>query len=189
MERSITENELLEFLSKDWRSFGDKFRSRFYKHYWGYLMSVALRYVSDRDLACMIVNDSFMKIFKNLHLFKCDDLPNVNKILKAWMSKITVRTALNELRKHTMENFHEAICEEKNNKLHIPSQDNFHEENILKLIDTLNPTYKRVFMLYEIEGFSHDEIAEMLGISTSSSRVYLTRAKEKLRALYSELMN
>ncbi len=189
MEKLTNETELLELLSKDWKSLGDKFRVRFYKHYWGYLMGVALRYVADRDTACMIVNDSFMKIFSNLHTFTCNDWPNVNKMLKGWMAKITVRTALNEIRKHKKINMHEELCEERSKMHSATVQDVFHEEYLLKLINSLNPAYKNVFMLYEVEGFSHDEIAELLGISPSSSRVYLTRAKEKLKSLYRTIMN
>ena len=138
----------------------------------------------------MIVNDSFMKIFSNLHTFRCDDKPNITKMLKGWMSKITVRTALNEIRKNKREDMHEELSEKHDSKLHITTSDDiFYQENVLKLLDSLNPTYRRVFMLYEIEGFNHDEIAELLGISPSSSRVYLTRAKEKLKISYNTLMN
>ena len=188
VEKLTNETELLELLSKDCKSLGDKFRVRFYKHYWGYLMAVALRYVSDRDTACMIVNDSFMKIFTNLHTFTCNDWPNAHKMFKGWMAKITVRTALNEIRKHKT-NRHEEICDERSTMPVTTLQDVFHEEYLLKIINQLNPVYKNVFMLYEIEGFSHDEIAELLGIAPSSSRVYLTRAKEKLKTLYRTIMN
>lgn len=190
MEKLTNEIELLELLSKDWKSLGDKFRLRFYKHYWGYLMAVALRYVSDRDIACMIVNDSFMKIFLNLHTFECNDRPNVGKMLKGWMSKITVRTSLNEIRKRKRENIHEELSEDRDSRLYnTTSQDIFYQENVLKLMNSLNSTYRNVFMLYEIEGFNHHEIAELLGISPSSSRVYLARAKEKLKNSYRTLMN
>lgn len=189
MEKSITENELIELLSKDQLYLGDKFRIRFYKHYWGYLMGVALRYISDHDAACMIVNDSFMKIFTNLHLFKCIDQANIGKTLKGWIAKITARTALNEIRKLKVQNRYEQLSEERDSNLYITSSDTLHEENVLRLINNLPPIYRNVFMLYEIEGFNHDEISEMLGIAPSSSRVYLTRAKEKLKISYHALMN
>lgn len=189
MEKSSTENELIELLFKDFKSLGDKFRERFYKHYWGYLMAVALRYVTDRDTACIIVNDSFMKIFTNLHLFTCNDRPNANKVLRGWIAKITVRTALNEIRKNKIVKLHEQLAEKHYGNLHVLLHDNLHNENVLKLINNLKPTYREVFMLYEIEGFNHDEIAGLLGISPSSSRVYLTRAKEKLKNSYRTLMN
>lgn len=151
-------------------------------------MGVALRYVSDRDIAGMVVNDSFMKIFSNLDNFECADPENFNKILKGWMAKITARTALNELRKHKASALQEPLTDEHNGQFAVMATDELHIENVWDLINSLSPNYRRVFTLYEIEGFNHDEIAEMMGITTSSSRVYLVRAKEKLKTLYRALM-
>ncbi|GAA4510018.1 hypothetical protein GCM10023173_00860 [Sphingobacterium thermophilum] len=187
-EQLSTDNDLAEVLSKGWQNIGDKMRERIYKHYWGYLMGVALRYVSDRETASMVVNDSFMKIFTNLNSFECEDLQNFNKIFKGWMAKITARTALNELRKTKKLSLQEPLTEEHDGQFAVMSTDNLHIQNIWDLINHLNPNYRRVFTLYEIEGFNHDEIAEMIGISASSSRVYLVRAKEKLKMLYQTLM-
>ncbi|MFC7523045.1 RNA polymerase sigma factor [Parapedobacter sp. GCM10030251] len=175
-------------LSKNWRHIDDKLRERIYKYYWGYLMGVALRYVSDRDMACMVVNDSFVKIFINLNAFECNDRANFNKMLKGWMAKITARTALNELRKHKTSRLQEPLTVENDWRFPVMLQDNLHVQNMWDLINNLAPNYRKVFTLYEIEGFNHDEIAELMGISASSSRVYLTRAKEKLKMLYRTFM-
>lgn len=183
-----TDNDLVEVLSRDWQNIGDKLRERIYKHYWGYLMGVALRYVSDRDTAGMVVNDSFMKIFSSLNTFECTDLENFNKILKGWMAKITARTALNEIRKHKASTLQEPLTDEHDWRFPVMLQDNLHVENVWDLINNLSPNYRKVFTLYEIEGFNHDEIAELMGITASSSRVYLVRAKEKLKMLYRTLM-
>lgn len=183
-----TDNDLVEVLSKDWQNIGDKLRERIYKHYWGYLMGVALRYIPDRDIASMVVNDSFMKIFINLDSFECTDRANFNKVLKGWMAKITARTALNELRKHKAGTLQEPLTAEHDWRFQVMLPDRLHIENIWDLINTLKPNYRKVFTLYEVEGFNHDEIAEMMGITASSSRVYLTRAKERLKTLYRALM-
>lgn len=182
------ENDLVEVLSKDWRNIGDRLRQRIYKHYWGYLMGVALRYVSDPDTARTVVNDSFVKIFLNLDTFTCDDRANFNKVLKGWMAKITARTALNEIRKHRTAALQEPLTEEHDWLHTVMLQDNLHVENVWDLINKLSPNYRKVFTLYEIEGFNHEEIAEMTGIAASTSRVYLVRAKEKLKMLYRALM-
>ena len=151
-------------------------------------MAVALRYVADRDTASMVVNDSFMKIFSNLDTFECSDREHFNKVLKGWMAKITARTALNELRKGKASALQESLTEAHSWQFPVSLQDNLHVENVWDLINSLNPSYRKVFTLYEIEGFSHDEIAELMGITASSSRVYLVRAKEKLKLLYRTLM-
>lgn len=151
-------------------------------------MGVALRYIPDRDLAGMIVNDSFLKIFTHISGFRCDDRENFGKALKGWMAKITVRMALNEIRKHKSRRPHEPLTMENKESFSITLPDHLHMEDILELINTLPENYKKVFVLYEIEGFNHDEIGALMAISASSSRVYLTRAKEKLRMLYRTLM-
>ncbi len=183
-----TDNDLIEVLSRNWRNIGDKLIERMYKNYWGYLMGVALRYVSDRDIAGMVVNDSFMKIFSNLDKFQCADPANFSKLLKGWMAKITARTALNELRKYKTGLFQEIHTSDEEGRFPVMLQDNLVVENVWSLINNLKPSYKKVFTLYEVEGFSHDEIAELMGITASSSRVYLLRAKEKLKTLYRTLM-
>lgn len=182
------DKDLVEVLSRNWQNIGEKLRERIYKHYWGFLMGVALRYVADRDLARIVVNDSFMKIFTNLDSFECSDMENFNKVLKGWMAKITVRTALNELRKHKMEEFQESLTDEHEWMFPVAPPDHLQVENLMSLINHLSPHYRRVFTLYEIEGFNHEEIAEMMGISASSSRVYLGRAKEQLKMMYHMLM-
>ncbi len=183
-----TEKDLLEELIRCQHDPGEKEKERFYKHYWGYLMAVALRYVGNKDLASMVVNDSFLKIFKNLNSFQCEDQTNYHKAIKGWMAKITVRTALNELRRHDRNNSYMELSDTNVGKMHLTMPDRIHEENVWKMINSLSSNLKQVFQLYEIEGFSHEEIGELLGISTSSSRVYLTRAREKLKSLYMTLM-
>lgn len=151
-------------------------------------MGVALRYVSDRDTAGMVVNDSFMKIFGNLDTFECQDPDNFNKLLKGWMAKITARTALNEIRKKKASALEEPLTDEHHGRFSVLLPDNLHIENVWDLINNLTPNYRRVFTLYEIEGFNHEEIAELMGITASSSRVYLARAKERLKMSYRTLM-
>lgn len=104
------------------------------------------------------------------------------------MGKITARTALNEIRKHKVNSLQEPLTDRHGWSFPVMLQDNLHVENVWELINNLTPNYRKVFTLYEIEGFNHDEIAELMGITASSSRVYLTRAKEKLKMLYRTLM-
>lgn len=152
-------------------------------------MGVTLRYCPDRDLAKEIVNDSFIKIFTHIATFVCEDKENFNRIFKAWMAKITIRTALNEIRKNKNKFFHEELSDEHQIWFYETNHiSNLHVKEIMNLLSSLKPSYKSVFILYEIEGFSHEEIGNMLNMSSSSSRVYLMRAKEQLRNLYRNLM-
>jgi RNA polymerase sigma factor (sigma-70 family) len=162
----------------------NRIQERIYIFYWGYLMGVACRYIKDRDVAKEVVNDSFVKAFKGMYDFKRkDDLDEFQKTFKAWLAKITVRTALDRIRVNksplnfveTYENLYVDA---------VPVNDKLHVDDIMKLLFQLPDSQRMVFNMYEIEGFSHDEISKVLSIPSSSSRTHLTRAKHKLRELY-----
>jgi RNA polymerase sigma factor (sigma-70 family) len=155
-----------------------------YKLYWGYLMAISIRYVVDREIALEVVNDSFIKAFKNVEAFKFDDNPEIaEKTFRSWLAKITVRTSLDRLRANRSHlNYVEEYQDITDTTIEVDGR--LHAEDIMKLLQALPLLHRTVFNLYEIEGFSHDEVAEMLKIPSSSSRTYLTRAKSKLRELY-----
>ncbi len=179
-------NDILVDIIRGLKSGDKRLKERIYKYYWGYLMGVAVRYLSDRDLAREVVNDSFMKAFNTLDRFTYLEGDDFNRMFKAWLAKITVRTALNELRKRKMALYSDNLSEDYDQGYVDTNFDRLNVEAILGMLDQLTPVHKAVFNLYEIEGYSHDEIGELLHISSSSSRVYLGRAKDKLRKLYHE---
>lgn len=162
----------------------DRVQERIYIQYWGYLMGVATRYFKDRNIAREVVNDSFIKAFKTMYDFRHNnDIIEFQKSFKSWLAKITVRTALDKLRANkTLLNYVEDYEEVKVD--HVEVEQKLLVEDIMKLFYGLPDLHRTVFNLYEIEGYSHDEIAGMLSIPVSSSRTYLTRAKFKLRELY-----
>lgn len=162
----------------------ERVQERIYVHYWGYLMGISTRYFKDRNAAKEVVNDSFMKAFKTMYDFRHDhNLLDFQKIFKAWLAKITVRTALDRIRssKSVLSYIDEY---EEGTVGYVEVEERLFAEDILKLLHGLPDLHRTVFNLYEIEGFSHDEIASLLTIPVSSSRTYLTRAKQKLRELY-----
>lgn len=163
----------------------DRIQERIYIHYWGYLMGVATRYFKDRNIAREVVNDSFMKAFKTMYDFKHDhNLVDFQKTFKAWLAKITVRTALDKIRANKSALIYVEEYTDESPVSYVEAESKLFVEDILKLLHELPDLHRTVFNLYEIEGFSHDEIGEMLTIPVSSSRTYLTRAKQKLRELY-----
>ncbi|MBG6233945.1 RNA polymerase sigma-70 factor (ECF subfamily) [Pedobacter sp. CAN_A7] len=184
-QRSVDKNNLLfQDIIDGLESQDKRIQERIYVHYWGYLMGVAARYVKDRGVAKEIVNDSFIKAFKSMYDFKHNYvIEDFQKTFKAWLATITVRTALDKIRKDKsplsfVESYDNLQIE------HVAVDDRLHVEDIMKLLFQLPDLHRTVFNLYEIEGFSHDEISKLLEIPTSSSRTYLTRAKQKLRELY-----
>lgn len=166
------------------RARDERIQERIYKHYWGYLMGIATRYFKDRNIAREVVNDSFMKAFKTMYDFKQEgDLLDFQKTFKAWFAKITVRTSLDKIRSN--KNMLTYVEEYEDSTVgFVEVEQKLFAEDILKLLHQLPDLHRTVFNLYEMEGFSHDEIGSMLLIPVSSSRTYLTRAKQKLRELY-----
>jgi RNA polymerase sigma factor (sigma-70 family) len=154
-----------------------KAREDLYKLYYGYVMSIALRFSSCYDNALEITNDSFLKIFMKIRSHQ------IEKEFKAWVRKIVVNTAIDRYRKDEKNNIEisiEVVCNEPADETII---DNLNTEEIIKLINSLPMKYRYTFSLYEIEGYSHDEIAMQLGITASTSRSNLTRAKKMLRQM------
>lgn len=172
----ISESELIQKCKH-----GDlKYQEKLYKHFYGYAMGVGLRYLSDRNDSLEVVNDAFIKVFKTISQFKNE------KSFKPWLRKIIVNTAIDRRRKD-MKLLYQTSLEQAEYVLSkAAAMDNLDAADILKLLNALPEVQRMVFNMYEIDGYSHDEIGQSLGIPASSSRVNLSRAKEKLRKLWQQ---
>jgi RNA polymerase sigma-70 factor (ECF subfamily) len=153
-----------------------KYQEPLYKRFYGFAMGISLRYSLNRDDALEVVNDAFIKVFKAIDNYD-DDKP-----FKAWLRSIIVNTAIDRRRKEIKYQ----LNVELDNATPLFAMGNAIEhlnmQDILHLMKALPPIQMTIFNLYEIDGYSHDEIAVILKIPVSSSRVYLSRAKEKLRS-------
>jgi RNA polymerase sigma factor (sigma-70 family) len=161
-----------------------KYQEQLYKRFYGYAMGIGLRYCDTRDDALEVVNDSFIKVFNTIKSY------NADRSFKAWMRRIIINTSIDRRRKDMKYQLH--IDMEYANHIghNNTAVQQLNAKDILKLMDELPAIQRAIFNLYEIDGYNHDEIAEMLTIPASSSRVYLSRAKEKLRkALTTEAQN
>ena len=151
-----------------------------YKHFYGYAMGISLRYCLNREDALEVVNDGFIKIFNTIKIYDSD------KPFKAWMRVIMVNTAIDRRRKDLKFQLNTGL----DNTLMLSTTarvvDKLGADDIMGLMKQLPAVQSAVFNLHEIDGYSHDEIANLLFIPASSSRVYLGRAKEKLRNLLKE---
>lgn len=148
-----------------------------YETYYSKMISVCLRYARDQEEAKDILHESFIKIFKNLGKYQ----PGTS--LNAWIKRIVVNTCIDYYRKMSrrrtedMDHASGFFSQEPN------AVDNCNEEDILKAVQSLSPAYRAVFNLYIIEGFSHREIGVELGITESTSRSNLVKARLKLREM------
>ena len=157
-----------------------------YKNYYGYVKGVVVRYVQDYHTAEELVNDSFVKIFSHLETFHgTSESADLCTSFKSWIAKIASRTAIDWLRRKKINFGLEEISDHHTPQLlrSNPAEASDGRE-IMNLLNQLPQTQKAVFNLYEIEGFSHEEIAGLLAIPVNVCRVYLSRAKTKLKALY-----
>ena len=156
---------------------GDRAAYReFYELYAGQLLVVAMRYMKTREEAEDVLQETYIKAFKNLASF------DQRASLKTWLTRITINTALNQLRKkHEMINWAAPeVAEEKVESLPI---DHLQLAELIELIQQLPTGCQLVFNLYAIEGFSHREIAEKLDISEGTSKSQLYRAKDLLKTM------
>lgn len=138
--------------------------------------AVIKRYIKDDFEAEDILLETFMKVFDNLSNFKNEGS------FGGWINKIAVRESLMFLRRNKAFNmFIEA--DNINIKEPVLSDDDIQFQDLLKILDELPTGYRTVFNLYEIEGYKHHEIAEIMGISVNTSKSQLRLAKDRLRKL------
>jgi RNA polymerase sigma-70 factor (ECF subfamily) len=136
-----------------------------------------LRFASCRDNASEITNDAFLKIFTKIESHQAE------KDFKSWVRRIVINTAIDYFRKNNKHVPELSIDNAQNEPTDESVLDKLNVEEIFKLIHSLPMVYRYTFILFEIEGFSHDEIADQLGVSVSTSRSNLTRAKKMLRKM------
>lgn len=152
-----------------------------YKKYYAFGMSVCLRYTRNRDDAAEVLNDSFMKVFKNIQQYDTD------RPFKTWFRRILINTSIDFHRAHKKHQITEhAEIFDDSIQTQPEAEMNLNAEDILKLFDQLPDMHRIIFNLYEVEGYSHDEIAGLLDIAPGTSRSHLSRAKKNIAYLYNE---
>lgn len=150
-----------------------------YRRYFSFAMSVCIRYTRDENEAMEIVNDSYMKVLGSLSEF------DSSRSFKSWYGKILVNTAIDNYRKNLKHDDHlsiNSVTEAGEQEPDIEAE--LSVNDILELYRHLPENYKLTFNLFEIEGYSHEEIGRMMGVTASTSRSNLARAKKMLRELY-----
>ncbi|WBM75394.1 RNA polymerase sigma factor [Saprospira grandis] len=152
-----------------------------YERFYGRMLGVCLRYSNNSEDARDILNEGYIKVFRYLHRYK------VGTSLDAWIRRIMINTSIDFYRKairHRSEDIETAQ--------HKISEDadaisRYSAKEIMAVIQKLPPSYRAVFNLYAIEGYSHREVAQQLGITESTSRSNLVKARAKLREYIKQL--
>jgi RNA polymerase sigma-70 factor (ECF subfamily) len=168
-----SEQEIIEGCKKGKASFQEKL----YQLYSRRMMAVCIRYTKSRFEAEDIFHEAFVKVFKNLNNYNGGSF-------EGWMRRIFVNTAINYYHKNRkyQEQLDYSTIEESS-----PSEEdivsNLSGKELLLLIDQLPEGYKLVFNLYEVEGYTHREVGEMLGIAEGTSKSQLAKAKMHLKKI------
>lgn len=152
-----------------------------YQQFYGYGMTVCIRYAKNREEAQEILNDGFIKAFKNL------DKMDLSKPFKFWLRRILINTAIDYLRKFKKHHDIQDLEMAYSASIEADGLNRLSAQEILALVQKLAPSYRAVFNLYAIEGFSHKEIAEQLGISEGTSKSNLSMARKRLKVMYFSL--
>ena len=141
-----------------------------------YLRAVATRYLRDQSYVKDVLQESFIKIFKNLKNYKPEIAP-----FKSWAARIVINVSLNyNQRKISCPK--EEIGTEAHEIIIFPSIiQELSNADLLKILKQMPPGYFEVFNLFIIDGYTHDEISNILSISNTTSRKKLSRAKQWLK--------
>ena len=155
-----------------------------YNSFYGYAMAICDRYTSNEEDVVEILNDGFLKVFKEIHHYS-PAYADVVSSFKGWLRKIMVYTAIDHFRKYHK---HKMVMDLDQVVMQVPSRgedavDKLSYEEIIRGIQELSPGYRTVLNLFIIEGLSHDEIAEQLGISTGTSKSNLSKARRQLQKI------
>jgi RNA polymerase sigma-70 factor (ECF subfamily) len=152
-----------------------------YTKYCDAMFTIAYRIVNNRDDAHDALQDAFIQVFRDIGQYRFDST------LGAWIKTIVVRTSLRQLSKNRNLAFADMDDVKSDEMILIP--DTLDSEYLEKVILSLPDGYRTVFLLTEVEGYTHEETAKMLGISTGTSKSQLHHAKKMLRNRISALMD
>ncbi len=152
-----------------------------YETYYPKMIGVCMRYSNDYEDARDILNEGFIKVFRFIEKYK------IGTSLESWIRRIMINSSIDYYRKeirHRSEDIDTAMYK-LSDQTDVVSD--FSAQDILKAVQKLPPAYRAVFNLYVIEGYSHKEVSEELGITESTSRSNLVKARNRLKDMLEEL--
>jgi len=176
---NISEFDLIEGCKQGNR----QMQSALYQQFSPKMYGICLRYAANTEEAEDILQEGFIKVFSKIDSFRSEGS------FEGWVRRIFVNTAIEQFRK---KKYTQAIGEQEENTLEsssLSALDGLGEKDILQIVQQLSPGYRTVFNLYVIEGYSHREISEMLGINEGTSKSQLSRAKIVLQELVKKQMD
>lgn len=163
---------------------GDRrMQEELYRRFSPRMYAVCLRYASNAEEAEDILQEGFIKIFKKLDSFRGEGS------FEGWIRRIFVNTAIEHFRR---KRYLQPVTEKEENTIEgksLSALDGLAEKDILALVRQLSPGYRTVFNMYVVEGYTHKEIGDMLGISEGTSKSQLSRAKVILQDMVRQFID
>ena len=154
-----------------------KSQKMLYKAFYGFAMAICLRYASDKDEASEVMNIGFFKVFTKIESF------DPSRPFKAWLGRIMTNTSID----HYRANLKMAYADDLETAEHLDdgtyTDSNLNYQDLLTLIQKLPQAYRTVFNLFAIDGYSHEEIADLLNINIGTSKSNLFKARQKLKQM------
>lgn len=152
-------------------------QAQLYKKHYGKMMGLCMRFTGNREDALETLNDGFLKVFRNLDKYKWQGP------LEAWIYRIVYNTLMDrvkvKLRQPIAADIEEAEFEPTRE---ITVLEKLFAEDLLELLNVLPDATRAVFNLFAIDGYKHEEIAEMAGISTGTSKWHVNQARKQLQS-------
>lgn len=186
-ETNVESKEQLEQIISGCLGNDRRSQEKLFKLYYGKMLSVCMRYSTDRDSAEEVVQEGFIKIFDKLEAF------DYKGSFEGWMRRIMANTAIDSIRKSKKD----PILTDNDEDFKLGASNPMIESEEIELsrikaeiameaINELSPSYKAVFNLYVFEYYKHKEIAEILGISEGTSKSNFAKAKMNLQKILKE---
>jgi len=177
LQYNVSEEKFIEACA-NYESWAQKI---LYEEHYSMMFPVCCRYAIDEEQALDILHDGFIKVFKNIKRYK------VGTSISAWIRTIMVNTAIDQYRKNTKRRVEEIDTARGITDLSPDVVSELSAQDVLKCLQNLTPGYRAVFNLYVIEGYSHKEIGNKLGITESTSRSNLVKARTKLKSIIAKM--
>ena len=170
------EEELIELLQKC-KNGKNSAQEELFKKFYSYGLTVCMHYCTNRLEAEDVLIEGFFKVFNAMEKF------DFTKPFKPWLRRILINAAIDHHRKYNKLKTTEDALRIEDISYEYSGLEKVHYDDLLMILQELPTQYRLVFNLYEIEGYKHEEIAHQLGITISTSKSNLSRAKQKMRIM------
>jgi RNA polymerase sigma-70 factor (ECF subfamily) len=157
-------------------------QQQLYEAFYSPMMGICLRYANNEHEAMDILHEGYIKVFRHIAKYR------IGTSLYSWIKRIMVNTAIDYYRKENRRKTENLDHAYKVSSSEPSPLSDLSKKEILAAIQSLSAAYRNVFNLYVIEGYSHREIGTALGISESTSRSNLVKARAKLREILNKRM-